>query len=107
MASFLAEAVTSRAILLCVGPGGVGKTTSSAALGLAAARAGRRVLVVTIDPAKRLADSLGLEALGHEPRLVDPALIAPAPGGELWAMMLDQKKRLTTSCGALPRIPRP
>jgi anion-transporting ArsA/GET3 family ATPase len=59
------------------------------------AAAGRRVAVVTIDPAKRLADSLGLEELGNEPKLVDPALIAAAGvamGGELWAMMLDPKR---------------
>src|SRR5688572_31629180 len=51
-----------RKVLLCMGPGGVGKTTVSAALGLAAAQAGRRVIVVTIDPSRRLAQALGLDA---------------------------------------------
>jgi anion-transporting ArsA/GET3 family ATPase len=82
-------------VLLCLGPGGVGKTTMAAAAGVAAAVAGERVVVLTIDPAHRLADILGLErraghglggggALGNEPRLVE----GPWPG-ELWAAMLD------------------
>ena len=57
----------SRRILVCVGSGGVGKTTVSAALALEAARRGRRALVLTIDPARRLADALGLESLGLTP----------------------------------------
>jgi anion-transporting ArsA/GET3 family ATPase len=84
-----------RRILVCVGSGGVGKTTTAAALALAAARRGKRTLVLTIDPAKRLANSLGLEELGNEPALVDPKLFAPAGvemQGELWAMMLDPKR---------------
>ncbi len=83
-----------RKIVVCVGSGGVGKTTTAAALALAAARRGKRTLVLTIDPAKRLANSLGLAELGHEVQEVDPALIAPGapkPGGRLFAMMLDQK----------------
>jgi anion-transporting ArsA/GET3 family ATPase len=73
----------------------VGKTTCSAALALGLAARGRRVAVVTIDPAKRLADALGLEELGNQPRLVDPARFAGhgiEVGGELWAMMLDPKQ---------------
>ena len=91
----LGDALLKKRILVCVGSGGVGKTTTAAALGLAAARQGRRALVLTIDPAKRLANSLGLGALGHRIQQVDPALVlagAPAGGGELHAMMLDQKQ---------------
>ncbi len=79
---------------ICVGSGGVGKTTVSAALALGLARRGQKVAVVTIDPARRLATSLGLQQLDNEPRLVDPALLGAAGiecNGELWAMMLDAK----------------
>ncbi|MEO8363351.1 MAG: ArsA-related P-loop ATPase [Ilumatobacteraceae bacterium] len=74
-------------IIICCGSGGVGKTTTAAAIGIAAARTGRRVVVVTIDPAKRLADALGLSTeLGNEPhQIVSP----PTAPGQLWAMMLD------------------
>ena len=65
----LEEALESARVLVCAGTGGVGKTTVAAALALRAARAGRRTLVLTIDPARRLADALGLEGLG----------VAPAP----------------------------
>jgi anion-transporting ArsA/GET3 family ATPase len=75
-------------ILVCCGSGGVGKTTTSAALALAAAEAGRNVVVLTIDPARRLAQSLGLEELDNEPRRVE----APGADGELHAMMLDMKR---------------
>jgi len=81
-------------VCIVAGSGGVGKTTASAALALGLAAAGKRVAVVTIDPARRLAESLGLEELGNDPRQVDPALLAGhgiATGGELWAMMLDPK----------------
>lgn len=88
MTAPLAEALSSTRLLLCAGPGGVGKTTVSAALALAAAQAGRRTLVMTIDPARRLADSLGIGALGDSPQQVQ--LPTPCPGeGGLWAMMLD------------------
>jgi anion-transporting ArsA/GET3 family ATPase len=83
-----------RRILVCVGSGGVGKTTTAAALALAAARRGKRTLVLTIDPAKRLANSLGLAELGHHVQEVPPALVrggAPSDNGSLHAMMLDQK----------------
>ncbi len=96
----LLDVLLERRILVCVGSGGVGKTTTSAALALAAARRGKRTLVLTIDPARRLANSLGLESLGHTVQEVDPALVhslpvpgpAPAKRGQLFAMMLDQKQ---------------
>jgi anion-transporting ArsA/GET3 family ATPase len=91
----LVDVLKERRILVCVGSGGVGKTTTAAALALAAARRGKRTLVLTIDPARRLANSLGLTALGHQVQQVDPALVlrgAPEPRGQLWAMMLDQKQ---------------
>ena len=75
-------------IIVCCGAGGVGKTTTSAALALAAAEAGRRVVVLTIDPARRLAQSLGLVELDNEPRQVD----VPGASGQLDAMMLDMKR---------------
>jgi anion-transporting ArsA/GET3 family ATPase len=82
-------------IVICAGSGGVGKTTTSAALAMGMAAQGLRVAVVTIDPARRLANALGLEHLGNEPHLVDPERFA-AHGvemrGELWAMMLDAKR---------------
>jgi anion-transporting ArsA/GET3 family ATPase len=82
-------------VVICAGSGGVGKTTTSAALAMGLAAAGRRVAVVTIDPARRLANSLGLAELDNEPRLVDPARFAGhgiVMRGELWAMMLDPKR---------------
>jgi len=75
-------------IIVCCGSGGVGKTTTSAALALAAAEAGRQVVVLTIDPARRLAQSLGLVELDNEPRVVQ----TPGAEGELSAMMLDMKR---------------
>ena len=82
-------------VLVTVGTGGVGKTTVAAALGLAAARAGKSVLVMTIDPARRLADALGTGPLSHEPRAV-PAERLRAAGvtgtGSLEALMLDTKR---------------
>jgi anion-transporting ArsA/GET3 family ATPase len=77
-----------REICVCAGSGGVGKTTTSAAIALGAAAQGRKVAVLTIDPAKRLANALGLEKLGNEARRV-PGVEGP---GELWAMMLDAKR---------------
>jgi len=81
-------------IAVCVGCGGVGKTTVAAALALEAARRGRRALVLTIDPARRLADALGVEALGNQPQPLERdalhALGVREPG-ELSAMMLDMK----------------
>lgn len=83
-------------ICICAGSGGVGKTTTSAAIALGMAARGHKVCVLTIDPAKRLADSLGLKELGNEASQVDPKLIEEQGvvegGGELWAMMLDAKE---------------
>ena len=80
------ELATERAIVVCCGSGGVGKTTTAAALALEGAKQGKRSCVVTIDPAKRLADALGLSELTNEPRQIDGDW-----SGELWALMLDTK----------------
>jgi anion-transporting ArsA/GET3 family ATPase len=77
-------------IIICCGAGGVGKTTTSAALAVRAAEAGRRVVVLTIDPARRLAQSLGVGELDNTPRPV--AGVDTAAGGSLDAMMLDMKR---------------
>ncbi len=82
----LRELVEQRRILVCCGSGGVGKTTTAAMLALEAARMGRRAVVVTIDPAKRLADALGLEGLTGTPSKIE----GDWPG-ELSALMLDTK----------------
>jgi anion-transporting ArsA/GET3 family ATPase len=90
----LGEVLDGKGICICAGSGGVGKTTTSAAIASGMAARGLKVCVLTIDPAKRLADSLGLKELGNEARQVDPELFE-AQGvemkGELWAMMLDAK----------------
>jgi len=91
----LGELIAKQRILVCVGSGGVGKTTTAATLALCGARTGRRTLVLTIDPAKRLANALGLDRLDHELRRVPDEKIAAdgAPvRGTLDAMMLDQKR---------------
>src|SRR5512141_1712819 len=76
-------------IIVCCGSGGVGKTTTAASLALRAAERGRKVVVLTIDPARRLAQSMGIEALDNVPRPV-PGV---SPGaGSLDAMMLDMKR---------------
>lgn len=80
----------SKRILICCGSGGVGKTTVSASLAVRAAEAGRKVVVLTIDPAKRLAQSLGIDELDNTPRPV--ASIDTSHGGSLDAMMLDMKR---------------
>ena len=91
----VAEILEGKKICICAGSGGVGKTTTSAALAAGMAARGKKVAVLTIDPAKRLADSLGLPELGNTERRVDPALFErhgiATDGGELWAMMLDAK----------------
>jgi anion-transporting ArsA/GET3 family ATPase len=92
--SGVAARLEGKRICIVAGSGGVGKTTASAALALGLAASGKRVAVVTIDPARRLAESLGLEQLGNDPRKVDPALLEShgvEMQGELWAMMLDPK----------------
>ena len=84
-----------RKIVCCVGSGGVGKTTTAAALALSAAMEGKRALVLTIDPARRLANSLGLKALGNAETRIDAAHFADAKltaRGEMWAMMLNLKR---------------
>ena len=89
------EILEGRRICICAGSGGVGKTTTSAAIALGMVERGLRVCVLTIDPAKRLADSLGLEELGNQAAQVDPELLRASgvePRGELWAMMLDAKQ---------------
>jgi anion-transporting ArsA/GET3 family ATPase len=91
----LAKLVQTRRVLITVGAGGVGKTTSAAAISVAAARLGRRVLCMTIDPARRLAESLGIEHMSAEAHLVDPNVFAAAGipfTGSLTAMMLDTKR---------------
>jgi anion-transporting ArsA/GET3 family ATPase len=90
----LTDVLEGKGICICAGSGGVGKTTTSAAIASGMAAQGLKVCVLTIDPAKRLADSLGLKQLGNEARQVDPALFEKQGvemKGELWAMMLDAK----------------
>jgi anion-transporting ArsA/GET3 family ATPase len=80
---------TETTIIVCCGAGGVGKTTTAASLGVRAAERGRRVCVLTIDPARRLAQSLGLQELDNTPRLVESV---GNGDGALFAMMLDMKR---------------
>jgi anion-transporting ArsA/GET3 family ATPase len=87
MAAILAD--TSNRVVVCCGAGGVGKTTTAAAMALRAAEYGRTVVVLTIDPAKRLAQALGIEDLGNSPQRVP---LAPEVKGELHAMMLDMRR---------------
>jgi anion-transporting ArsA/GET3 family ATPase len=92
--STLAARLSDKRVLVCVGAGGVGKTTTSAALALGLALRGQKVAVLTIDPARRLASALGLAELPSEPQRIEPALFAEQGvpiEGELWAMMLDAK----------------
>jgi anion-transporting ArsA/GET3 family ATPase len=77
-------------IIVCCGSGGVGKTTTAAALGLRAAERGRQVCVLTVDPARRLAQSMGLSSLDNTPRLIED--VDGEAGGSLHAMMLDMKR---------------
>lgn len=84
----LESVVAQSHVIVCCGSGGVGKTTTAAVIALHAAMQGRRTVVVTIDPARRLADALGLDGLTNEPAQI-PGL--PEGSGEMWAMMLDTK----------------
>lgn len=87
------ELLAGKGLCVCVGPGGVGKTTTAAAIGLGMAARGKKVAVVTIDPARRLADALGLDKLDNEPRRVPAERLAGTRlDGELWAMTLDPKR---------------
>jgi anion-transporting ArsA/GET3 family ATPase len=92
----LRDLVAHRHVLVCCGTGGVGKTTTSAALAIEGARRGRRTVVVTIDPAKRLANALGLQTLSDTPNEIPRAAWDPlgtaAPTGRLFALMLDTER---------------
>ncbi len=84
----VADLLEDKRVCVCAGSGGVGKTTTSATIALGMAARGHKVCVVTIDPARRLANSLGLDELDNQPRRVT----TPGLDGELWAMMLDAKR---------------
>lgn len=90
------QLLSTKEIVICCGSGGVGKTTTAAALGaMAATHLGGKVLVVTVDPARRLASALGLESFGNVESRVPAEAFAAAgvePRGELWAAMLDTKQ---------------
>lgn len=92
---FTDAVLTQRELLVCVGCGGVGKTTVAASLALESARRGRHALVLTIDPAQRLADALGVVALGNQPEPL-PRDMLTAMGvpehGSMYAVMLDMKR---------------
>ena len=91
----VADLLEGKRVCVCAGSGGVGKTTTSAAIALGMAARGAKVAVVTIDPARRLANALGLEELQNEPRRVEPSRLSGSKlkiRGELWAMMLDPKR---------------
>ena len=91
----VAQLLAGKRVCVCGGSGGVGKTTTSAAIGLGMAARGAKVAVVTIDPARRLANALGLEELENEPRRVEPERLEHTGieiRGELWAMTLDPKR---------------
>ncbi|MGK5095091.1 ArsA-related P-loop ATPase [Deltaproteobacteria bacterium TL4] len=89
----LNETLQNHQVIINCGCGGVGKTTTSAALGIRAASLGLKVIVLTIDPAKRLADSLGIGALSGIPKRVP---LPPEVPGEMWAMMLDVQNTIDT-----------
>jgi anion-transporting ArsA/GET3 family ATPase len=90
------QLLAAKEIAIACGPGGVGKTTTAAALAAtAAAQHGGRVLVLTVDPARRLADALGLSGIGNTERRIEASVFEDAgvtPRGELWAAMLDTKE---------------
>lgn len=83
----------SKQIIVCCGSGGVGKTTTAAAVALEAASRGKKAIVLTIDPAKRLATAMGVDALSNEPREISLPVTSPSlPRARLFAMMLDTKR---------------
>ena len=91
----LGEILEGKHVCICAGSGGVGKTTTAAAVAMGMASRGLRVAVLTIDPARRLANSLGLSELGNEATRIDQSLFEERGlemRGELWAMMLDAKR---------------
>lgn len=92
----LEDLIGEKSIVVCVGSGGVGKTTTSAAIALKAAQMGKRVCVLTIDPAKRLAQAMGLKELGNQESRISKERLETAGmknvEGQLWAMMLDTKR---------------
>jgi len=100
----LAELLEARRILLCVGSGGVGKTTTAAALAVEAARRGRRTAVLTVDPSHRLKDALGLSTLSDRPRRV-PLGSLGARGAHLDAFLLDVKRTFDDLVVALAATP--
>jgi anion-transporting ArsA/GET3 family ATPase len=99
----LLDLTRDRSIIICAGSGGVGKTTIAAAIAVEGARLGRRTCVVTIDPAKRLADALGLDRLTNQPGLVEGEWGGP---GQLWALMLDTKSTFDDLVGRYASSPR-
>jgi anion-transporting ArsA/GET3 family ATPase len=108
LAEFTESTLDRGRIAVCVGCGGVGKTTVAAALALEAARRHRNVAVLTIDPARRLADALGVQELGNEPQEIPRELLTklgvPADGN-LWAMMLDMKRTFDDMVGRFAENP--
>jgi len=98
----VAERLEGKRVCIVAGSGGVGKTTTSAALALGLAQRGARACVVTIDPARRLAGSLGLQELGNAPRRV----ALHGARGELWAMQLDAKRTFDELIERLAPDPR-
>ena len=97
--SGVAQLLDGARVCVVAGSGGVGKTTTSAALAAGMAARGLKVAVVTIDPAQRLATALGLDELGNEPHRIDAQRFADAGlplDGELWAMTLDPSARSTS-----------
>jgi anion-transporting ArsA/GET3 family ATPase len=104
----LGPLLDTRRVILCVGCGGVGKTTTTAALGLAAARRGKRVLCLTIDPARRLSQSLGLSEMTTEAQRVRPEVFAKAGvevPGSMTVMMLDTKSTFDALIASLAPTP--
>ena len=102
--SQLGEVIRQRKLLICVGSGGVGKTTLAASVGVRAALEGRRVLVLTIDPARRLANSLGLSRFGNSETRIELDALENATG-ELWAMMLDPQRTFDELIRRVARSP--
>ncbi len=90
--STLLETVEASSTIICIGPGGVGKTSTSAALGIALARSGKSICILTIDPARRLASALGISLDSQEPVPV----LAPGTGNRLFATMLDAQATFDT-----------